>query len=151
MTPLETLTSAGYTIRHNPPNAYTLLSREKGFVDLFYGSHAKAVSYFYELVFAVKPQTETEENQPPSNEDRPVDPKHARKRCKQRFRFKMSKRQYALICEQIATGKACRIRSSERRSRSIWAVTCAGHTLPVVYDDEKKAVITVLPKRELCR
>jgi hypothetical protein len=150
MTPLETLTSAGYTVRHNPPNAHTLLSREKGFVDLFYGSHAKAVDYFYELVFGVRPQIASEEK-PLSNEDRPVDPKHARKRCKQRFRFKMSRRQYILICDQIASGEAVRLRDSERKARSIWAVTCAGHTLPVVYDEEKKAVITVLPKRELCR
>ncbi len=92
MTPRETVTSAGYTIRHNPPNAYKLSNRDNGFLGLFYGSHAGAVDYFYELVFASKPEKKTEE-EPPSNEDRPVDPKHARKRCKQRFRFKMSKRQ----------------------------------------------------------
>lgn len=79
-----------------------------------------------------------------------IDSSHAVKRCKRRFGFKLSDRQYKEVCNKIKIEQdAYWLRESGERNRYIWAVKIAGIFIPVVYDAVKEAVITVLPKTEL--
>lgn len=75
---------------------------------------------------------------------------HARKRCKDRFGFKLSKKQYKEVRCQILNKKdAYLLQEDCGGGRSMWAVLCSGVWLPVIFDDLDKALVTVLPDGEL--
>ena len=120
-------------------NRYALVDDAKsGVIYKCRGPHEKALERLYEVL--IKRISCQERHR-----------LHARRRCKQRFGFKMSACQYEKLCNQIKQGinAYCICVQKGEKNRTIWAVWFQQCWLPVVYDKKVQVIVTVLPRRRL--
>lgn len=73
---------------------------------------------------------------------------HAKKRATQRYGLTLTTEKQQAIVRLIQLGRGRFIRNQSNRV-SVWAVEYGGMILPVVYDKNRKVLVTVLPQEAL--
>jgi len=73
---------------------------------------------------------------------------HARARCLERWGFEMSEKDGRRLFDDIAAGRAVRLREDERDKGECWEITCRAYVMVVIVDLTNQCVLTVKPRRE---
>lgn len=71
--------------------------------------------------------------------------KHAKRRAGERHGVNLHQDLLTKLVKQIQTGEAEYVSCQSRRVSKWWVTTPDGKRLPVVYDGDRKTIITVLP------
>lgn len=74
---------------------------------------------------------------------------HAKQRCWERWGFTMTDKDGRRIFDDIAAGRAVRLRDEDRSGNGeAWEVTCRAYVMVVVLDRRTECILTVKPRRE---
>lgn len=75
--------------------------------------------------------------------------KHAKRRAKSRFGLDLNQNQYLEMVKRIQNNVDCVFLEKQSNRVSFFALKNEGVWLPIIYDKERKTIVTILPAEAL--